>query len=65
MDQIIVLFQCVVGNLGLLFSHALDHVRCMQIYPKLYKSIIIYKQVLKNDMDIIKNIDIENKATYL
>ena len=54
-----------VGNPGLLYSHALDCVRCMQIYLRLFKSIIVDKKVLKNNMDTIENIDLENKATYL
>ena len=55
----------VVGNLGLLRSHALDHVRCIQIYIRHPKSIIVDKQVFKNNMDTIENIDLENKAIYL
>ena len=54
-----------VGNLGLLCSHALDHVGCMQICPKLFKSLATDKQVLKNSMDTIENIGVENKAKYL
>ena len=42
-----------VGNLGLLHSHALDCVGCMQIYPRLSKSIIVDKQVLQNNKDTI------------
>ena len=37
----------VVGNTGLLCSHAQDHVGCIQIYHKLSKSIAMNKQVLK------------------
>ena len=32
-----------VGNLGLLCSHALDRVGCMQICPKLFKSLAMDK----------------------
>ena len=45
-----------VVNTRLLYSHALDHVRCMQIYPKLSKSIATDKHVLQNNKDIIENI---------
>ena len=55
----------VVRNSGLLHSHALDHVRCMQIYPRLSKYIIADKWVFKNNKNTIENIDLENKATYL
>ena len=54
-----------VGNPELLCSHALDHVGCMQIYPRLSKYIAMDKQVFKNNKDTIENIDLENKATYL
>ena len=55
--------DATIGNLGLLRSHALDHVACMQIYPSLFKSIITDKQVFKNNMDTIENLYLENKAT--
>ena len=55
--------DATVGNLGLLCSHALDCVGCMQIYPSLFKSIIMDKQVFKNNMDTIENLYLENKAT--
>ena len=54
-----------VGNIGLFCSHALDHVGCIQIYPKLFKSIATGKQVLKNNKNTIENIDLKNKAIYL
>ena len=54
-----------VGNPGLLHSHALDHVGCMQIYLRLSKSIAMDKQVLKNNKNTKENIDLENKVTYL
>ena len=54
-----------IGNSELLHSHALDRIRCMQIYPRLSKSIATDKHVLKNNMDIIENIHMENKTTYL
>ena len=47
-------------NLGLLHSHALDHVECMQIYPMLSKYIVVNKQVLKNNKDTIENVDLES-----
>ena len=53
-----------VGNLGLLRFHVLDHVGCMQIYPRLSKSIVTDKQLFKNNKYIIENIDLENKITY-
>ena len=37
----------IVGNPGLLHSHALDHVGCMQIYHRLSKSIKMDKHVFK------------------
>ena len=49
-----------VGNPGLLYSHALYHVGCMEIYPRLSKSIATDKQVFKNNMDTIENINLEN-----
>ena len=54
-----------VKNPRLLRSHALDHVGCMQIYLRLSKSIATNKQVFKNNMDTIENIDLENKVTYI
>ena len=36
-----------VGNPRLLHSHAMNHVQRMQIYPRLFKCIIVDKQVLK------------------
>ena len=57
--------KLLVGNLGLICSHALDRVGCMQIYPRFFKSIVMDKEVLKNNMDIIENINLENKVTYL
>ena len=54
-----------VGNLGLLRSHALDLVGCMQIYPKLSKFFTTKNLVFKNNIDTIKNIYLENNATYL
>ena len=59
------LIDVTVGNPRLLCSHALDRVGCMQIYPKLAKSIIMDKRVFKNNKDIIENLNLENKATYL
>ena len=47
-----------VGNHGLLCSHALDHIGCMQIYPRLSKFITMDKQVLKNSMDTVENINL-------
>ena len=55
----------IVGNLGSLSFHALDHIGYMKIYLRLSKSIVMDKQVFKNNMDTIKNIDLENKATYI
>ena len=55
----------VVGNPGLLYSHTLDRVRCIQIYHRHPQSIIMDKQVFKNNMDTIENIDLENKVTHL
>ena len=40
-------YVSIVENPGLLYSHALDYVGCMQIYPRLSKSIVADKQVLK------------------
>ena len=57
--------QLIVGNPRLLYFHALDRVGCMQIYPKLFKSIATDNHVLKNNMDTIENINIDNKVTYL
>ena len=54
-----------VGNPRLLCSHALNHVRCMQIYLRLSKSIIMDKRLFKNNIDVIESIDLNNKATYL
>ena len=54
-----------VGNPGLLRSHAQDCVGCMKIYPRLSKSIAMEKQIFKNNMNTIENIDLENKTTYL
>ena len=45
-----------VVNPRLLYSHALDHLRCMQIYPKISKYIATDKHVLQNNKDIIENI---------
>ena len=54
-----------VGNLELLRSHALDRVRCIQIYLRLSKSIAVDKQAFKNNKNTIENIDLENKVIYL
>ena len=40
----------IVRNPGLLYSHALNHVRCLQMYPKFSKSIVMDRQI-----GIIKN----------
>ena len=55
----------IVGNHKLLCSHALDHIRYMRIYPRPSESIIMDKQILKNNMDTIEIIDLKNKTTYL
>ena len=55
----------IVGNPKLFCSHTLDHVGCMQLSLGLSRSIVADKQVLKNNKDIIENINLENKATYL
>ena len=54
----------IFGNLGLLRFHALDHVRFMQIYHRLSKSIAMDKQVFKNNKNTIENIDLENPHTF-
>ena len=46
--------------IGLLYSHALDHVGCMQIYLRFSKSIATKKQVFNNQFDTIEKIDLEN-----
>ena len=55
----------IVWNPRLLHSYALDHVGCIQIYPRLSKSITMDKQVFKNNNNTIENIHLENKVTYL
>ena len=52
-------------NPRLLCFHALDRVGCMQIYHRLSKSITTDKYVLKNNMDAIENINIDNKDIKL
>ena len=47
-----------VRNPRVLRSHALDHVGCTQIYPRLSKSIAMDKQVFKNNKNAIENIDL-------
>ena len=54
-----------VGKPGLLRSHALDFVGCMQLSLGLSTSIATDKQVLKNNKDTTENIYLENKATHL
>ena len=49
----------VVGNSKLLHSHALDRIRCMQIYHRLSKSIAMDKHVFKNNKSTIENMDLE------
>ena len=53
------------GNPRLLYSHTLDRVRCMQVYHRTSKSTVRDKQVFKNNMNAIENIDLENKSIYL
>ena len=55
----------VVKNPRIPRSHALNCLGCMQIYTRLFKSIAMDKQVLKKNMDIIVNIDLEKKCSYL
>ena len=65
-DFIAKIFNVVsTRNPGLLYFHALDRVGCMQIYHRLSKSITTDKYVLKNNMDTIENINIDNKDINL
>ena len=45
--KFIIELGAIVGKPGLLHSHALDCVGCMQIYPRLSKSIAKDNQALK------------------
>ena len=57
------MYKSYAGNLGLLRSHALDPVGCMQLSLGLFRTIVMTKQIFKNNMDTIENIDKENKST--